>query len=343
MAWIRGKPLAAVAVVAAAIVAAVLGVVGLSGGRRARSAPVPTANIKPMAKSVAVGVSPQTTLDARDYDKIQKAGADVVRIPMNWSHVQAEPGDCEPRPAHGVCNWVNLDAQIGNAAEAGARVVPILSDVPDYIYRQTNRPPLNGEARAGWEDFVDAAVRRYGPEGRVLGDRTSPTRRTRASRTRSRSGRSGTSRTASTYFYPEPNAEEVRVPGRAHRRRDPRRRSGGRGPARRDVRHRRDPASRSSCARCTRSRESRTTSTRSRCTRTRRASGEMELQIQLGAAARRTGRGTRTSASGSPSWAGAPARAITRSRSGEAGQAKLLTQGVRAARQAPATIGTSTA
>jgi hypothetical protein len=84
---------------------------------------------------------------------------------MNWSHVQAEPGDCEPRPAHGVCNWVNLDAQIGNAAEAGARVVPILSDVPGYIYRQTTRPPLNGDARAGWEDFLDAAVRRYGPDG----------------------------------------------------------------------------------------------------------------------------------------------------------------------------------
>jgi len=158
--------LAAVAVAAAAIGAAVLGVVGLTGDDGpAAPAPVPAANIKPLSQSVSVGVSPQTTLDARDYDKIQKAGADVVRIPMNWSHVQAEPGDCEPRPAHGVCNWVNLDAQVGNAAEAGARIIPILSDVPGYIYRQTTRPPLNGEARAGWEDFVDAAVRRYGPDG----------------------------------------------------------------------------------------------------------------------------------------------------------------------------------
>ena len=168
MAWIRGKPLAAVAVVAAAIVAAVLGVVGL-GGDEPAPAPTPKSTqvlkAKPLPNSVAAGVSPQTTLDARDYDKIDKAGADVVRIPMNWSHVQAAPGDCEPRPAHGVCNWVNLDAQIGNAAEAGTRIVPILSDIPGYIYRQTTKPPLNGEARAGWEDFVDAAVRRYGPDG----------------------------------------------------------------------------------------------------------------------------------------------------------------------------------
>ena len=54
---------------------------------------------------------------------------------------------------------------VGNAAEAGTRIVPILSDIPGYIYRQTTKPPLNGEARAGWEDFVDAAVRRYGPDG----------------------------------------------------------------------------------------------------------------------------------------------------------------------------------
>jgi hypothetical protein len=84
---------------------------------------------------------------------------------MNWSHVQAAPGDCQPQPAHAVCNWVDLDAAIGNAAEAGARVLPILSNVPGFIYKETTQPPLNGEARAGWEDFVDAAVRRYGPNG----------------------------------------------------------------------------------------------------------------------------------------------------------------------------------
>lgn len=119
----------------------------------------------PLVRGIEVGVSPQTTLDARDYDKIEGAGIDVVRIPLNWSHVQAGPGDCQPEPAHSVCNWVDLDAQIGNAAEAGARVVPILSDVPGWVYRHTTRPPLNGAARAGWEDFVDAAVRRYGPDG----------------------------------------------------------------------------------------------------------------------------------------------------------------------------------
>jgi polysaccharide biosynthesis protein PslG len=119
----------------------------------------------PVAEELVVGVSPQTALDARDYDKIEGAGAEVIRIPMNWSHVQAGPGDCQWDTANGVCNWVNLDAQIGNASEAGARVVPILSDVPGWVYKHTTRPPLNGEARAGWEDFVDAAVRRYGPSG----------------------------------------------------------------------------------------------------------------------------------------------------------------------------------
>jgi hypothetical protein len=166
VAWIRGNPLVAVGVVVAAIAAAVLGVVGFGGDEDPdRTSAASMAKAKPLSESVAVGVSPQTTLGARDYDKLEKAGTDVVRIPMKWWHVQSQAGDCEPSPAHGVCNWVNLDAEIGNAAEAGARVVPVLSDVPDYIYRETNKPPLNGVAREGWEDFVDAAVRRYGPDG----------------------------------------------------------------------------------------------------------------------------------------------------------------------------------
>jgi polysaccharide biosynthesis protein PslG len=146
-----------VAAVVGAAAAAMVALGAFDGDEAPQSAPA--------GAGLAVGVSPQTTLDARDYDKLENAGTEIVRLPLNWSHVQAEPGDCQWDTPNGVCNWVNLDAQIGNASESGARVIPILSDIPGWVYKHTTKPPLNGEARAGWEDFVDAAVRRYGPNG----------------------------------------------------------------------------------------------------------------------------------------------------------------------------------
>lgn len=117
------------------------------------------------ASTVSIGVSPQSNLDAKDYRQMSRGKVEVLRTPLNWQGVQIIPGDCEPEPDVNVCNWVSSDNVIGNAAQSGARVLPILSNLPGYISKDPNKVPLKGKARRGWVDFVDAAVRRYGRGG----------------------------------------------------------------------------------------------------------------------------------------------------------------------------------
>jgi hypothetical protein len=141
-----------------AAVAAVLAALGIlsDDGSEVSARAFPRSNI---------GVSPQTPLDKQDFDNMGAAGVGVLRMPLNWEAVQFGPGDCQPAPAVGVCNWAPTDVVVGNAAERGIRVLPILSNIPGYVFKNHNKPPLGGEAKSGWEDFLDAVVRRYGPDG----------------------------------------------------------------------------------------------------------------------------------------------------------------------------------
>lgn len=142
----------------AAAVAAVLFAVGLfSGdGEKVSARAIPRTSI---------GVAPQTELGARDYARMGEAKIGLLRAPLNWEAVQTRAGDCQASPAVGACDWTPIDVVVGNAAERGIRILPILSNIPDYIFKNHNRPPLRGMARQGWVDFLDAAVRRYGPGG----------------------------------------------------------------------------------------------------------------------------------------------------------------------------------
>lgn len=150
-----GAPLAA----ALAVVLLAAGAVGV----RDESPAPPTS--EPALSRASVGVSPQSQLDAEDYRQVRRAKVGIMRAPLNWQAVQQVPGDCKPEPVVNPCNWGATDVVVGNAAQAGARILPILSNVPHYISKHPNKAPLKGRARRGWADFVDAVVRRYGPGG----------------------------------------------------------------------------------------------------------------------------------------------------------------------------------
>jgi polysaccharide biosynthesis protein PslG len=124
----------------------------------------------PKFPGTQVGVSPQTGLDEDDFDNMEAAGVGVLRLPVNWEAVQLTPeGDCEPEPAINTCDWGPTDIVVGNAAEHGIRVLPILSNVPGFVAEDHNTPPLEGYAQAGWADFLKAVVERYGPGGAFWG------------------------------------------------------------------------------------------------------------------------------------------------------------------------------
>lgn len=112
-----------------------------------------------------VGVSPQTSLDEQDFNNMGAAGVGILRVPMSWDAVQFSPGDCEPAPVINTCDWGPTDVVVGNAAERGIRVLPVLSNVPRFAGENHNAPPLGDLQRLAWAGFLDAAVRRYGPGG----------------------------------------------------------------------------------------------------------------------------------------------------------------------------------
>ena len=120
----------------------------------------------PAAAALTIGIAPQTGLKKLDFDRMAAAGVDVIRIPLSWDGIQPGGGDCEPEPQVGPCDWGPTDIVVGNAAERGIRVVPFLFTVPGFVSKHPTTPPIDGYAPAAWDDFVDAAVRRYGPGGK---------------------------------------------------------------------------------------------------------------------------------------------------------------------------------
>jgi hypothetical protein len=148
---------------AAVALAALAAVLGASGPAEAETEE--PSSPKPLLPPSAIGIAPQATLDAHDYEGLAEAGVGIVRAPLNWPSLQAEPGDCKPEPAVDVCNWAAMDELVGNAALSGARVLPVVAGVPEFVSEHASEPPLGGEALRGWRDFLRAAVRRYGPGG----------------------------------------------------------------------------------------------------------------------------------------------------------------------------------
>jgi Glycosyl hydrolase catalytic core len=114
------------------------------------------------------GVVPQSHLDAEKFQRLSRGGVESVRIPIGWPAVQPTQG--------GAFDWSGFDNQIEEAAKAGLKVLPFLSDAPAWAVpskavpgagglKAPARLPVSGAARTGWISFLTAVVARYGPTG----------------------------------------------------------------------------------------------------------------------------------------------------------------------------------
>ncbi|MFN8161821.1 MAG: hypothetical protein U0R52_12345 [Solirubrobacterales bacterium] len=110
------------------------------------------------------GVDPQERVGPDDADWMRAGGIGAVRIPVSWAGVEptAPSGD----PAEHTYNWSGTDRSVEAAVSHGLRVLPFLYATPSWAApSETDLPIADQRARAGWRDFLSAAVQRYGPSG----------------------------------------------------------------------------------------------------------------------------------------------------------------------------------
>lgn len=119
------------------------------------------------------GVSPQTNMDASDFDRLSDAGAGTVRILFDWESIQSRSGDCQSDVPRGACDWTSMDDLVGNAAAHGVRVMAVMGGARGFLHEGETaapelpgaRPPIAGEDFEAWKDFLAAAAERYGRGG----------------------------------------------------------------------------------------------------------------------------------------------------------------------------------
>jgi polysaccharide biosynthesis protein PslG len=112
------------------------------------------------------GVSLLKQPPAEDYSRMAQGGVGAVRVVMSWPHIQPTQD--------GGYRWSNFDSLVSAASAAGVEVLPILYGSPSWAVdcgglsesECRRAPPLGSrKARRAWQDFLTAAVERYGPEG----------------------------------------------------------------------------------------------------------------------------------------------------------------------------------
>ena len=107
-----------------------------------------------------IGISPQNSGTAEDYDLMSEAGIYSVRFPLYWAQVEPE------NPAFGERRWDAFDHEVRLAAEAGLEILPFVTSTPQWVARNgIDMPVANSWERRAWASFIRAAVRRYGPGG----------------------------------------------------------------------------------------------------------------------------------------------------------------------------------
>ena len=115
----------------------------------------------PASAKVQYGLAPQTALGQADYDGMNELKTDVIRIGFSWPGIQPNAGTCTAQG--GACNWNFTDAQVGANAANGIETVATLFGSPPFVANDVNEPPTSNVA--AWEEFIRAAVGRYGPNG----------------------------------------------------------------------------------------------------------------------------------------------------------------------------------
>jgi len=107
-----------------------------------------------------LGISPQSAPSAADFELMEKAGLESVRLPLYWSGV--EPVN----PLLGAPYWEGFDHAVELAAEHDMRVLPFVWGTPSWLAPEQRLEPVGtAEQRQAWASFLHRAVRRYGAGG----------------------------------------------------------------------------------------------------------------------------------------------------------------------------------
>jgi hypothetical protein len=102
--------------------------------------------------AIAQGIS---RFDEPDLELMQATGIGSVRFLLHWGLVE---------PEQATTDWP--DDEIGALASRGIGVMPFVWGTPSWLANTTNEPPINTpEQEQAWQEWLKAAVDRYGPGG----------------------------------------------------------------------------------------------------------------------------------------------------------------------------------
>jgi polysaccharide biosynthesis protein PslG len=96
-------------------------------------------------------------MGGKDVRKLKASGAKTVRWAFFWARLEHFSGRF---------NWDASDKVVGDLASKGIRVLPILYGTPSWVAKSPNKAPIGSQkARDAWKQFLQEAVKRYGPNG----------------------------------------------------------------------------------------------------------------------------------------------------------------------------------
>jgi hypothetical protein len=108
-------------------------------------------------RSEYFGISQGRELDPQDLQGMAAARVRTSRFLLQWRSVVPSPGNY---------NWTQPDRIIGGLAAHGIRPLPFVWGCPNWVCPGPSRPPTDSAfARTAWQNFLKAAVGRYGRGG----------------------------------------------------------------------------------------------------------------------------------------------------------------------------------
>ena len=120
---------------------------------------LPAAGSAATAPPGFIGISPQSPPNEADYELMEEAGLQSLRLPLPWP--QVEPVS----PYARAPDWSVFDLAVGLAARHGMTVLPFVASTPRWVAPESTLEPARGWQLSAWTSFLSAAVHRYGDGG----------------------------------------------------------------------------------------------------------------------------------------------------------------------------------
>jgi hypothetical protein len=108
------------------------------------------------------GVVSQRELTDLDFERLEGANVETLRLGVGWPALQPE----RPAPGEPAEIRKSLDDEFGAAAAAGVRILPFVNKSPDWVTNNPSAPPIGSPAdRRAFTKFMELVVSRYGTDG----------------------------------------------------------------------------------------------------------------------------------------------------------------------------------